>query len=406
MASTAGVGFSDNTDSKAAGREAAERALAQAGGKPSLVLVYHTAKHDPPRYHQAVREVVGTDAVLVGGYAGGIITRDHLGYDGYQSAVAVISSTTVQFAAYLEQGLKDRGEHVVGEALGRQIRAVEYGDHPGLLYMYDSIKSFSESGGFDLNIGTYLIEGMTRSLGSWPSAAGMGMIGDIQFNPTFQYFNDQVVQQGAIALVAHGGGVKLDIQVLHGTKPASDYHTITKADANVVLEIDHKPALDVIAELIGPEKRLEEYPMFITLGVNKGDKYADYDEEAYASRLCMSIDRERKALVMFEPDLTAGTEVQLMRRDVDNFDYIRACAQRLYDRLGNRKPFFAMYIDCMGRAGAYCGSEGEEGVVIQEMFGSKIPLLGMYTGVEIGPVGQAPQQALDWSGVLCVLSEP
>lgn len=406
MTSKAGVGFSESTDSKAAARQAAGSALAQAGGKPSLVLVYHTAKHDPNRYHEAVREVVGGDALLVGGYAGGIITRDHLGYDGYQSAVAVISSTTVAFDAYLERGLKDRGEHVVGEALGRQVRAAKHGDDLGLIYMYDSIKTFSGAGGANMNIGTYLIEGMTRSLGSWPPAAGMGMIGDIQFNPTFQYFNDQVVQQGAIALVAHGGGVRLDVEVLHGTKPASDYHTVTRADANVVLEIDGRPALDVIAELVGAEKRWEEYPMLITLGVNKGDKYADYDEEAYASRLCMSIDKQRKALVMFEPDLTAGTEVQLMRRDVDDFDYIRTRAQRLYDRLGGRTAFFAMYIDCLGRASAYCGSEREEGVVIQEMFGARIPLLGMYTGVEIGPVGKAPQQALDWSGVLCVLSEP
>ena len=167
-----------------------------------------------------------------------------------------------------------------------------------------------------------------------------------------------------------------------------------------------KPALDLIAELVGKEKSWEEYPLFITLGVNKGDKFADYDEEAYASRLCMAIDKERRALVMFEPDLTAGTEVQLMRRDVDNFDYIRGRAERLYNRLGSRNAFFAMYIDCMGRAGAYCGSESEEGAVIQEVFGGRIPLLGMYTGVEIGPVGKAAQQALDWSGVLCVFSEP
>jgi len=406
MPSKAGVGFSENTNSTAAATEAARAALDRAGGKPSLVLVYHTAKHDPHQYHKAVREVVGTEALLVGGYAGGLITRDHLAYDGYQSAVAVISSNTVKFEAFLEQGLKDRGERAVGEALGKQIRSVDYAGEPGLLYMYDSVKTFSESGGFDMNIGTYLVEGLSKSLGSWPAAAGMGMIGNIQFNPTCQYFNDKVVQQGAIALLAHGGGVRLDIEVMHGTKPASDYHTVTKAEANVVLEIDNKPALDLIAELVGPGKNWEDYPLFITLGVNKGDKYADYDEEAYASRLCMAIDKNRRALVMFEPDLVAGTEVQLMRRDVDNFDYIRARAERLYNRLGGRKPFFAMYIDCMGRAGAYCGSEGEEGAVIQEVFGSKIPLLGMYTGVEIGPVGKIPQQALDWSGVLCVFSEP
>lgn len=411
MVCLVGVGCSEHTESPAAAREATTRALAEAGGtgEPALVLVFHTANHDPVRFHAAVRAVVGPRALLVGGYAGGVITRDHLGHDGWQSAVAVIFSTTIKFEAFLERGLRERGEHAVGEALGAQVRAaieaIGPGASTGLLYMYDSIKSHAPTG-FDLNIGTHLIAGMQRALGAWPLAAGMGMIGDIQFRPTRQYFGDQVVDQSAIAVLAHGGGVRLDVEVLHGTKPASDYHTVTRAEGNVVLELDGAPALDVIDALIGGERRWEEYPMLLTLGVNKGDKYADYDEEAYASRLCLAIDRERKALVMFEPDLTAGTEVQLMRRDVDNFDYIHARAARLGARLAGRRPVFALYIDCLGRASAYCGSEREEAAVIQDVLGAHMPLLGLYTGVEIAPVGATPQQALDWTGVLWVLSEP
>jgi hypothetical protein len=410
MVCQAGVGFSEHTESPAAAREATTRALAEAGGTgdPALVLVFHTANHDPVRFHHAVRELVGPRALLVGGYAGGVITRDHLGHDGWQSAVAVIFSTEIRFDAFLERGLDTRGEHAVGEALGGQVRAALEAigpDHTGLLYMYDSIKTHSAAG-FDLNIGTHLIAGMQRALGAWPLAAGMGMIGDIQFRPTRQFFRDQVVDQSAIAVVVHGGGMRLDVEVLHGTKPASDYHTVTRAEGNVVLELDGAPALDVIDAVIGGARRWEDYPMLVTLGVNKGDKYADYDEEAYASRLCMAIDRERKALIMFEPDLTAGTEVQLMRRDVDNFDYIHARAARLTTRLAGRTPVFALYIDCLGRASAYCGSEREEAAVIQEVLGARMPLLGLYTGVEIAPVGATPQQALDWTGVLWVLSEP
>lgn len=53
---------------------------------------------------------------------------------------------------------------------------------------------------------------------------------------------------------------------------------------------------------------------------------------------------------------------------------------------------------------AVCGSEGEEGAEIQKVIGSAMPLLGIYTGVELGAVS-GQQQALDWSGVLCVFSE-
>ncbi|MEM6989578.1 MAG: FIST N-terminal domain-containing protein [Myxococcota bacterium] len=369
-------------------------------------MLFHTAKHDPHRYLDGARKVVGNKARVIGGYAGGIITRDHLAYDGYQSAVAVLRSDTVKFETFAERGLNEVGEREVGRRLATQIRSRDYEGDPGLIYMYDSVKRFTESGGFDMNIGSYLVEGMTGPLQTWPSAAGIGMIGNIQFNPTHQFFDDQVLQQSALGVVAHGPGFRMDVEVLHGCKPASDYHTVTAADGNVVLEIDGKPALETIADMLGPDagKGWEEYPLFITLGVNRGDKWGEYNEEEYANRLCMAIDKERKALVMFEPDLTPGTEVQLMRRSVD-FGYIRNRAEKLAAKLEGRKPFFAMYIDCMGRAAAYCGSAQEEGAEIQAVFGSRMPMLGMYTGVEIGPVGDMPQQALDWSGVLCVYSE-
>lgn len=406
MATRAGVGFSDNSSSSEASAEATKAAMAEAGtDRVDLVLLYHTAKHDPTAFQRGVRAVAGPKARLIGGYAGGIITRDHLGYDGYQCGVAVLSSDTVAVDLFVEHGLKDRGEHEVGRGLGRQIGRAALQESGGLIYMYDSVKRFSPVGGFDMNIATYLVEGMSETMITWPPAAGMGMIGNIQFNPTFQFFDDHIYQQAAMALLMHGPRFRLDTMIMHGCRPASGYHEITSADRNVVLAIDGRPALDVIAELLGPgsDRGWEDYPLFVTLGVNKGDKFGEYNEEEYANRLCMAVDQERRGLVMFEPDLTPGTEVQLMRRSID-FEYIHARAQRLYEGLGDRTPFLAIYIDCMGRAASYCGSDGEEGAEIQKAIGSRMPLLGMYTGVEVGAMA-GRQQALDWSGVLCVFSE-
>jgi small ligand-binding sensory domain FIST len=92
-----------------------------------------------------------------------------------------------------------------------------------------------------------------------------------------------------------------------------------------------------------------------------------------------------------------------MRRSLD-FAYIRKRAEDILGRIGDRKPFFALYIDCAGRASAYCGTEREEAEEVQKVIGSKMPLLGVYSGVEIAKVGKG-MQALDWTGVLCVFSE-
>jgi len=406
MPTRAGVGCSDDANSAAAGRVAAEAALAEANvSQAQVALIFQTANHDPHQFAKGVRAAVGPDTRLIGGYTGGVITRDYLGYDGYQAAVAVLASDSLRFDTLGEVGLDDPGERAVGRRLGERLRALNPDGDAGLIYMYDSVKRFTPGGGFDMNIGTWLMEGLGEGMGAWPSAAGMGMIGNMQLTPTHQFLHDDVVQQGALALLVRGETFALQTTIMHGCQPASSYHTVTKADANVVLEIDGRPAADVIADLLGPgaNRGWEDYPLFVTLGVNRGDKFGAFNEEAYANRLCMAVDRERRGLVMFEPDLVDGAEVQLMRRAID-FGYMRERCEEALARLGNREPFFALYIDCMGRASTYCGSEGEEAKEIQDVIGTRMPLLGLYTGVELAPV-MGRQQALDWTGVLCVFAE-
>lgn len=403
MAAVAGVGFSENPKSGEAGVEAASAALAEAGvEKGELAIMFSTGKHDPRQLRDGVRSVIGPAARLIGGYSMGIITKNRLGYLGYQVGVAVLSSDSVRADMFIERGLPDN-EYDVGLALGKQIRSKIYQGEPNILLMYDSAKERTTEG-VELNFATPLIEGLGQSLKVWPRAAGVGMAGDPRWNPTYQWFDDRIEQSTAMALVL-SGGVRLDTIIMHGCKPSSDYHTITKAEGARVLEIDGRPALDVISELLGSEsdKSWEDYPLFVTLGVNRGDKFGEFREEDYANRLCMAVDREQGALIMFETNLKSGSEVQLMRRSID-FDYIRQRAEDLYQRIGARRPFFALYIDCAGRASAFCGTEREEAEEVQKVIGSRVPLLGMYSAVEIAKVGE-DMQALDWTGVLCVFSE-
>jgi len=367
-----------------------------------LAIVYSTEKHDAGQLRNGLRSVIGPSARLIGGYAVGIITADRLGYEGHQVGVAVVASDSLQIEMFIEEGLPDN-ERGVGLALARQIASCRYRGEPNLLLMYDAVKR-SAAEGLALNMATPFIEGMSEVLHIWPPAAGVGMTGSMQWNPTSQWFDNRIEQNTAMALVL-AGGARMDTIIMHGCKPSGAYHEITKADENIILEIDGRPALEVIAQMLGTtsDRSWEEYPLFVTLGLNKGDKFAEFKEENYANRLCMAIDKDRRALVMFEPDLVSGSEVRLMRRSID-FEYIGARAGRLLDGLAGRAPFLSIYIDCAARASAYCGTEREEAEEVQRIIGSRMPLLGMYSGVEIAKVGQ-DMQALDWTGVLCIFSE-
>lgn len=405
MSSQAGVGFSENVDSHKAGEEAARGAMKQLGREDiDLAILFSTARHDPYKLREGIHSVIGSKARLFGGYGFGVIDSNNLGYDGYQVGIALISSDTMKVDMFIEDEITNN-EFNVGVALGKQIKNKTYTGSPSMLFIYDAVKGKrSDNLVVDLNLATPLVRGMDQSIEDWPTSAGIGLIGDWAGSPTYQWFDEQIETQSASALVI-SGGIQMDAIIMHGCKPAGRYHTITRAEHNVVLEIDGKRAIDAAAELLGQDAydSWKTYPFFLTLGVNKGDKFDDFIPENYANRLVMGIDEKRGGLIMFEPDLETGQEIQIMQRSID-FDYVEQRSIELLNRVGNRRPFLGLYIDCAARCAAVAGTEGEEAAPVQEVIGSKMPLLGMYSGVEVAKVGN-DMQALDWTGILCVFSE-
>jgi len=407
MPTYAGTGFSSRTDSFRAGAEASAAALAHAGVRTcELAILMTTSRHNPQQFLAGVRTVLGPQPQLLGTYAVGVITNANLGYDGYQCGVAVLASDTIRADLFVQTDLAGN-EYACGHALATQVLGRTYDGPPNLLFFYDSVNR--TTGRFRMNMGTPLLAGMNDALGGqWPAAAGAGTMGDMQFRESFQWFNDRVLSCSASALVLSGGGVKMHQVIMHGCLPASAYHTVTRAEGPVILEIDHRPAAAVLADIIGADSGLsfEDYGWFITLGVNKGDKWGPFREEEYANRMCVGVDRKRNALVMVEPDLVEGSEIQLMRRSFD-FDYIYAETRKLLAAIAaeGRRPILAFYIDCAGRAGAYSGNDQEEAREVQKALGG-IPLLGFYTGVEIAQLATGSVVPLDWTGVLCIWSEP
>lgn len=397
----AGVGFSEHASSREAGVEAARSALEQGSLETcDLVLMFATSKHDPVAFRDGVRSVVGPAARLFGGSAVGVITNDRMGYEGFEAGVAAIACGGMHADLFIEGGLPGR-EREVGVALAKQIVAQGYEERPNLLLLYDIVKRGLPGEGLSMNMATPLLAGMGDVLGEWPAVAGAGMVGDMQWNPTFQLFDDRIEHHSAMAL-ALTGGVQMDTTIMHGCTPATSYKTITQAEGNVVLELDGRPAIETVAAAFGEDTSWQEYPLYITLGMNQGDKFGEVLDENYAVRLCMDIDRERGGLVMFGDDMQAGTEVQVMRRTLD-LDYVRGRADEIFGRLGDRTPFLAVYIDCAGRAGAYCGTDFEEAQGVQEVVGARMPLIGLYVGCELAKAGPA-MQSHNWTGVLSILS--
>ena len=395
-----GVGYADHPDTAAAGRQAALEAMKRAGRDTpcDMALLFATARHDAQILRDAVASVVCASVPIVGGGAVGAICNDRFGYAGDQIGLALLWLEDVR-CDLLAEGDLTQGEEAVGERLSQRLLALGVTPSSPVLLLYDSINR--TQGDMRMNMATYLLAGLERGMGFLPNLFGAGMMGDYACTAVNQWTGAGMARHQALAL-AFSGGLRVDTTIMHGCRPATEYYTVTKADKQTILEIDGQPALRFINSVMGPALPTEGYPFFLTLGINKGDKWGEFDDAAYANRLCLAVDNERGGLVMFEPDMVEGTEFQIMYRSLD-LDYIAPKLEELFDRLDGRKPVFGLYINCAGRAAGYAGAELEDALVIQKTVDDRVPLLGIYTGVEIAPVRGRPR-GLDWTGVFCLFS--
>ena len=400
MQTKTGIGYSTKTDSFAAGEECSLKAIEQIDNSPiSIVIIFCSGKYDPLQFLAGVRSITG-NAPVIGGAAFGVFTNTELSYEAYEATATVLSSDTIKFQTFSQADL-NKDEYAAGIALSNKINAAAVNNAKGLLVFYDTAKSVNPP---MLNFATPLFAAIEKIIDPAICCAGAGLMGDLQLTCCFQFLDDRVLHQHVLALLISGDCMMYN-NIMHGCMPASSYKKITRAEGPVLYEIDNRPAIEVIDELFGTEHTVpwNKFPLFVTLGLNKGDKYGDFKEENYANRVCLAIDVEKKALIMFEPDLKAGDEVQLMHRSV-NLDYLHTGIASLKQKAAGKKPLLYFYINCGGRAKPFAGGELEDVIEVQKIIGNETPFMGFYSGVEVAKLGNH-LQALDWTGVLCLLTE-
>lgn len=402
MKFNAGVASTTLLDTELAGKTIAGEALSRAGIKHAdFAFLIISDAHDYDIFLKSVQSVLGKQTVIAGGSSIGIITNDALVTEGASAAIMVIAADEVHFTTEITPGLSE-GEELCGRKAGKKLKQLLKAENPNLILFYDGLGPTKEDGVKFIGA-TPILKGIGSEIGDWPPTAGVGLVTLSWAN--CKLWNEDLISGGSIMSLIISGNIRMDTTIMHGCKPASDYHKITGISENVILEIDGKPATDVVIEHLGNPAEIDwkSAPFFITLGMNKGDKYGPFREEDYVNRMVMGVDEKRKGLDVVDVDFQVGDEFQFMRRSIEP-GIVSGQSHRLLNSLTGRRPLFALYISCAGRIKKLYGSEKEEAEEVQEALGD-LPLIGMYSGVEIARV-KNKLMPLDWTGVLCVFSEP
>jgi hypothetical protein len=295
------------------------------------------------------------------------------------------------------------GELATGRQLGQELREMT-DDGDTVLLFYDSIKSAPPP---VLYIGSQLMDGIYQGLaGKQLTIIGAGTVGDHQLTKSY-IFDGQQIKKHAVVAAVLPSPFRSHTTIMHGCIPVSAFLEITKIEGAVLYELNGRPALAVLMEMLGhsqDELTGNSLSLSLTIGEKHGDPYAPYNESAYVNRLIIGSNPADGSVTLFEADFQEGTRVQLMSRDNQLMvESARNRTRELLDSVGPQKPLLALYIDCAGRASAFCGSDIEEASVVQAELGPEIPLLGFYSGVEIAPL-LGRSRPLDWTGVLTLIT--
>jgi methyl-accepting chemotaxis protein len=235
MGTKFGTAIAKGKDSLKVGQEAAKKAMDKAGAKDvSLSVVFASSAYDYKAVVKGVREVTNS-APLIGCSTAGEFTEEKVEKESV--ACAVISTDTHKFFPGMGKGLKEDELKALKDASSKFPSSVEGYPYLSAVLLVDGLAGKGEES----------VLAALDALGPNVKFSGGAAGDDLKFKQTTVFANDEVASNAAsLTLVASRTPVAIGVK--HGHSPISPPLTITKAEGNVVYEIDGKPAFEVWRE--------------------------------------------------------------------------------------------------------------------------------------------------------------
>ena len=380
----AGVGQSTEASTEKAVEQAFAAALAQAEIRQAdMALVVSTAEHmrDQERLRNAVSHAAN-HAVVVGSSAAGILTGEGEVEGSHGIAVLALASDQLQANAFLFEPL--RGHDAEAGARIAKLTGPALGGNLLTVLMPDSYNGQAQE----------MLQAMEREIGYSP-VIGAGSSESGVAGATFQLCNDKVATN-AVAGLHLSGSFESFIDITQGCQPITEPLVITRADGNIIYEIDNRPAFEVFTSVLkGPLlEDLRRALMYVFVGVPADRRRNSVGGGEYLVRKIIGVADE----------VTEGQAMIFTLRDGQRArDDLGQMLKRQAQRLDGKKPVFGVYFNCCARGASLYGIPGIDSAYIRQVLGD-FPLIGMFGGYELAPLGGA-NHLFAYTGVLALIAE-
>ncbi len=390
----AGVGISGNLDASEAATEASYQAIE--GGdleKADWAIVFCTFPHRA-KYEEILSRVCHiTQATDLIGCSGiGVLTNAAEIEAEPGVCVLAASSNSIKTSSFLSGDTTDEGFRA-GIDIGKRLKPIEsekallallpdpFNFHPDLLFR-----------GIESELGHIPIVGATASENPYINETSV--------------FNGNDVSQRSVSGIMMRGGFNYSIGITQGCQPIGRPFLITRSENNIIIELDNKPAYEVLRKHV-PQTILESPVDLIRtlfVGFSPGPEKHEITGRDYLIRSLIGINPQRGIIGVAE-DVTEGQAItfairnpQMAREDLKNM------LEGIKSSSDPEKPFkFGYYFNCCARGSSLYGQKGIDTAYISHYLGG-VPIIGFFGNSEFACL-HGQNHLFTYTGVLVLISD-
>jgi hypothetical protein len=371
--------MSKGTDSFGLGVELATKIRSELGS-PKAVVAYLTVHHDQSAVLEGLHSVLG-EVPLIGSSAQGVMGVGDVHEDGYAASVLAMAGDTIQTATAMADEIHV-DTYAKGRALGKALRAALPAPARAVILHYDPLSG--------ADIGVFL-DGVHAELECSVYGGASSHFFGVPMTQTFQYHGTRVANRGAVAM-ALTGDFALEAGICSGCSTVGIEMTVTRAEGNVLFELDGRPALEVWREITDHDGGAPNSGETSSLAIGIPASGNDNESGEYNVRAVIVLDEARGAVIL-QTSIAEGTRVMLHHRTVDDVrDGARRLARDLARRLEGKTPRVAFGFECGARTKPFLGEDEtrEENIEIQQMIAPDASWVGMTCWGELYPTAGRP----------------
>ncbi len=225
-------------------------------------------------------------------------------------------------------------------------------------------------------------------VGGQASGGGMGGRVALFCNETEGKECQSLYREGTVG-IALTGNIVLETIVAQGCRPIGEPLQVTKADRNIILELDEKVPLvvlrDLIASLSEEERTLAQHSLFV--GVAMDEFKLALQQGDFLIRGILGVDPTAGAIAIGDR-VRPGQRLQFHLRDAQASAEDLELLLQSYQTQRESEPsaVAALMFACLGRGEGLYGKPNFDSELFRRYL-NDIPISGFFCGGEIGPVG-------------------